>query len=143
MNRRLALVLVPAVALGVAASPSFGAPKKKPAPITKTFAAAASPDPTPNATGACTQDLPGGEHVEPFTVPAAGTLKVELTGFQGDWDLCVLDASGSVLGSSTGFVEATTEVVQLKIKKKTAVQIVAQNGIGTPTAAGKYTFTYK
>ena len=142
MNRRLALVLVPAVALGVAAAPSFAAPKK-PAPITKSFSAAANPDPTPNATGACTQDVPGGEFVEPFTVPAAGTLKVELTGFQGDWDLCVLDASGAVIGSSTGFVEATTEVVQIKLKKKTPVQIVAQNSLGGPTAAGKYTFTYK
>jgi hypothetical protein len=139
VSPRLALVLVPALAVGAFAAPSVAKPK----PITKTFTAAATPDPTPNATGACTQDVPGGEHVEPFEVPAAGTLKVSITGFQGDWDLCVLDASGRVLGSSIGFVEATTETVQLKLKKKTALQIVAQNGIGTPTANGTITFTYK
>ena len=141
MSPRLALVLVPALAVGVAAAPSLAAPKPK--PITKSWTATANPDPTPNATGACTQDVPGGEHVEQFEAPAAGTLKVSITGFQGDWDLCVLDAKGAVVGSSTGFVEATTETVQIKLKKKTALQIVSQNGIGTPTANGTLTFTYK
>lgn len=142
MHRRLALTLVPLVVVGVAAAPSFAAPAK-PKPITKTFLAAANPDPTPNATGACSQDVPGGEHVETFKVPAAGVLAVTLNGFQGDWDLCLLDAQGEVLGESVGFVEATEESVTLKFKKATPVQIVAQNGIGGPTAKGKYTFTFK
>jgi hypothetical protein len=141
VSPRLALVLVPALAVGIAAAPSFAAPKPK--PITKSWAATANPDPSPNATGACTQDVPGGEHVEAFEVPAAGTLKVQLTGFQGDWDLCILDSKGAVVGSSTGFVEATTETVQLKLKKKTALQIVSQNSLGGPTASGTLTFTYK
>lgn len=140
MRTRLTLALVPLVALGVAAAPaSLAAPKK----ITKTFTAAANPDPTPNGTGACTQDVPGGEHVEPFKVPAAGVLAVEITGFQGDWDLCLLDKDGEVIASSTGFIENTTEQVQVKFKKAAEVQVVAQNGIGGPTASGKIVFTYK
>lgn len=136
--RRLVLVTLPLALVGVvAATPGTAAPK----PTEKRYTAAASPDPSPNAEGGCSRGIPGGEHIEPFKVTAPGKLVVEMTGFQGDWDLCVFDKSGKLLGSSTGFVEATTETVSIKFKKVADITIVSQNLIGGATAAMKYVYT--
>jgi hypothetical protein len=138
MRTRLVLAVLPVALLGVTVASSSAAPK----PIEKSYTASASPDPSPNESGACTDGLPGGEHVEPFKVPAAGKLVVEMTGFQGDWDLCIRDAKGNTLGSSTGFIEATTEIASVKFKKPAEVTIVAQNLMGTLTAEVSYVFTF-
>lgn len=137
MRTRLVLAALPVALVSVAVAPSLAAPK----PIEKSYTATANPDPSPNADGACARSLVGGEHIEPFKAPAAGKLVVQMSGFQGDWDLCVFDKSGKLLGSSAGF-EVTTETVSLKLKKATELQIVAQNLMGTPTAAVKYVFTF-
>jgi len=138
MRTRLVLATLPIALVGVvAATPGAAAPKE----TSKSYTAAASPDPTPNAEGGCSRGIPGGEHIEPFKAPVAGKITVEMTAFSGDWDLCLFDKSGKLLGSSTGFIEATKEVVSLKLKKPTEIEIVAQNLIGSPTAAVKYVFT--
>lgn len=137
MRTRLVLAVLPVALLSVAAAPSLAAPKT----ISKSYTATANPDPSPNASGACARSLVGGEHVEPLKVPAAGKLVVEMTAFQGDWDLCIFDKSGKNLASSAGFVDATKEAVSLKLKKPVEIQIVAQNLIGGPTASMKYVFT--
>lgn len=137
MRTRLVLAVLPVALLGVAAAPILAAPK----PITKSYTATASPDPSPNANGACARSLIGGEHIEPFKAPVPGKLAVEMTAFQGDWDLCVFDKNGRLLASSAGFVDVPKEAVSIKLKKPTELQIVAQNLIGGPTAAMKYVFT--
>lgn len=146
MTRRTALALgltVAAVGVGVAPS-SSAAPK----PITKTYTATA---PVPDATGGvasdysvCGQTLPNSFHIEPFTAPGAGTLKVELKDYINDWDLLVMDGKGAELAfsGSGGYAPAPQpEVVSLKLKKKTDLQIVACNWAGGPTGTVTYTFT--
>lgn len=138
--RRLVLAVLPLAVVGiVGVAPGSAAPKN----IEKSYTAAASADPTPNVGGACDRGIPGGEHVEPLKIPAAGKLTVDMSNFQGDWDLCVFSKTGSVLGSSAGFVDVPKESVAIKFKKAAEITIVAQNLIGGPTAAVKYVFVPK
>lgn len=139
MRTRLVLAVLPIALIGVTAATSSAAPKP---PVKKTFTAAATPDPTATATSACHGLTPSSRFTVPFKVPAAGKLVVDLTGFQGDWDLIVENKGGTTLGESAGFVEATKESVALKFKKPTDVVIVACNFAGGPAASGAYTFTF-
>ena len=136
MRTRLVLAALPFALVAVAVAPSSAAPK----PVGKTYTATANPDPSPNASGACARSLVGGEHSEPFKATTAGKLAVDMSGFQGDWDLCVFDKAGKLLASSAGF-EVTTEATSLKLKKPTELVIVAQNLVGGPTATVTYLFT--
>jgi hypothetical protein len=91
----------------------------------------------------CAMNVTNSFDRQEFKVPAAGTLAVEVSGYQGDWDLLLLDADNEELatgGSSDLGVPETTEV---RFKKAQNVSIVACNWAGTPTATVKYTFTYK
>ena len=141
MNRTALLTLGVLAAATVAAPIAVAAPK----PITKTYTATAPvPDPT-NAAGGytvCAQNVPQSFHIEEFKVPAAGTLKVELTDYQIDWDLLLMDGKGKELGSSGSGGVGEPEIAQVKFKKPTVVQIVACNWSGGPTGTVKYTFTY-
>lgn len=142
MNRTAALTLVALAAASVAAPAALAAPKPK--PITKTYTATAPvPDPT-NLVGGysvCAQNIPGSFHVEPLKVPGAGTLKIELKDYQIDWDLLLMDGKGKELAFSGSGGLGEPEVVSLKLKKPTAVQIVACNWVGGPTGVVTYTFT--
>lgn len=134
MRTRLVLAVLPVALLGVTAAGSLAAPKE-----TKgEFTAAASPDPSSSD---CKGALASARSLVPLKLPAAGKFKVELTGFLGDWDLAVEGKGGAVLGASTGFVDATTETIQIKVKKAMDVTIVACNYAGGPTARGSYVFT--
>jgi len=136
MRTRLVLAVLPVALVGVAAAPSLAAPK-----TTKgSYTAAAAPDPTPNGTGTCNSTLPGGQQKDELKLPAAGKLTVDMTGFEGDWDLC-LYVGGSLVSASNGFVEATKETVSYKAKKATTVVIGAANVGGGPTAQVAWTFT--
>ncbi|MDT7572020.1 MAG: hypothetical protein QOE05_2194 [Actinomycetota bacterium] len=145
MNRTAALVVASLAVAAVAAPPAMAAPKKK--PITKTYTATA-PLPDPSNYGmqgysVCAMNVPSSFDRQEFQVPAAGTLAVEVSGYQGDWDLLLLDSDDSELstgGSSDLGVPETTEV---RFKKAQKVSIIACNWAGTPTATVKYTFTYK
>ncbi len=150
MKRTAALLAGTVVLVGIAAPQSIAAPKKK--PITKTYTATAgTPDPTNFlglATGGgysvCAQNVPGSFHTEVFKVPAAGTLKVELTGYVGDWDLLLMDAAKEELANSgLTDVQGAPEVLAVKFKKATTASIVACNWAGGPTGTVKYTFTFK
>ena len=137
MRTRLVLAVLPVALVSVAAAPSLAAPK-----TTKgSYAAAATPDPSPNATGTCLSTLPAGQQYDDLALPAAGKLTVELTGFQGDWDLCLYDAKDKLIASSAGFVEATKETVSVKVKKAQTVTIGAANVGGGPTAQVSWVFT--
>ena len=142
MNRTATLTLAVLAAATVAAPGALAAPK----PVTKTYTATApTPDPTNVAGGytVCAQNVPGSFHIEPFKVPGAGTLKIELKKYQVDWDLLLMDGKGKELASSGSGGVGEPEVVQIKIKKPGPVSIVACNWSGGPTAKVKYTFTYK
>ena len=80
---------------------------------------------------------------KPFKAPAAGRLTVTMTGFEGDWDIFVLDAKGGVLGSATESQlqgAAQQETIVLSFGAKKALQVSACNWAGGPqaTVAWKY-----
>ena len=128
------------VAVG-ALSPASAAPK----PITKTYTASATPDPSPAATPAggkvCQPVTPSARFTEPFKVPAAGTLAITIK-MTGDWALGLRTKSGSTLASSDGAMPQDAESIQTKFKKPTEVLIDSCNFTGAPTAEVTYTFTY-
>ena len=142
MNRTATLTIAVLAAATVAAPGALAAPK----PITKTWTATAPlPDPTNVAGGdysVCAMHVPQSFHIEEFKVPAAGTLKIDLTGFVGDWDLLLLDAKDKEMAIS-GELPGTDEAIQVKLKKAGLVKIVSCNWAGGPTAEGSYTFTFK
>jgi hypothetical protein len=139
---RTTTVAVAALALVTAAgSGALAGPK----PITKTYTATAPmPDPTNFVGGysVCAQNVPGSFHTEEFTVPEAGTLKVELTDYEVDWDLLLMNGKDEEIAYSGSGGVGAPEVVQVKFKKKTPVKIVACNWAGGPTGQVTYTFTY-
>ena len=144
-----AAVTLAVVALGAASmSPAIGATKKT---ITKTYTATAPvPDPTNAAAGSytvCPQTVPSSFQADDFKIPAAGTLKVEVGNYTGDWDALLMDSDKSEAASSGagGYapVAGGPEVMELRFKKAQTVTIVACNWAGGPTADVKVTFTYK
>ena len=148
---RLRTAAVSAVVAVVAAgtlAPAVAAPAK-PKPVSKKWTAtAATPDPVfPLANSQnCGPELPGSFHEEPFTVPYAGTLKVDLTGFQGDWALAVRKGDKSLADSdqSVGEPIDRPETITLKFKKGgDKLMIRACNFSGGPTAQGALTMTPK
>jgi hypothetical protein len=140
---RTATLAVAVLAVGAVAAPgALAAPK----PITKTYTATAPmPDPTNVGGGysVCAQNVPQSFHTEEFKVPAAGTLKVELTDYEVDWDLLLMDGKDNEIGYSGSGGVGGPEIVQVKFKKAGLVKIVACNWSGGPTGTVTYTFTYK
>ncbi|HEV2889489.1 MAG TPA: hypothetical protein VGX28_03865 [Frankiaceae bacterium] len=130
-----------------AAVPATAAPRK---PITKTYTATAPlPDPSNYAEqspySVCAQAVPQSYDSEEFKAPGAGKLKVELNGFQGDWDLLLLDSKGAEIANSGGTqpVDPAVESLTAKVKKAgTVYTIIACNWAGGPTGTVKYTFTW-
>ena len=137
MRSRLVLAVLPVALLGLAVGSSTAAPK--PRSISKTYGVTA---PVPGGYAIC--DGTPTSQIDDFKVPAAGTLKVELVDFQGDWDLFVQSA-GKTLGESTAGqpIDGPGETVQLKLKRATTVQVNACNYSGGPTGTVKILFTYK
>lgn len=146
--RSTAVLAAAAALLSAAAVSADAAPARK--PITKTYTATAPlPDPTNHAEltpyEVCAQAVPQSFHEETFKAPGAGKLKVEMNGFQGDWDLLLVDSKGAQVASSGGTqpVDPAVESMTAKIKKAGATYtIIACNWAGTPTATVKYTFTW-
>ena len=126
-------------------APAVAAPAKK--PVSKSYVATAfPPDPSHVAVteGICNTTNPTSQHNEPFTVPFAGTLVVDMSGFQGDWDLALYSGS-SLVASSAQDVTAdpqSPEKMTVKLKKVgQKLSIRACNFSGGPTANVKYVHT--
>jgi hypothetical protein len=137
LRTALATSLTAVVAAG-ALAPALAAPPK---PVKKSYTATTTtPDPTPisgRTGGNCSPTLDSAKHEEPFTMPYAGTLKVDLTGFQGDWALAITDTKGKKLADHDNDVSEpidTPSQIVLKLKKKTDLIIRACNFAGGPTA---------
>jgi hypothetical protein len=147
MRTRTAIAAALTVALaGGALSPALAAPKPK--PVTKEYVATAfPPDPSHVAIteGICNTTNPTSQHNEEFKVPFAGTLVVDMSGFQGDWDLALYNDKGALVASSAQDLTAdpqSPEKMSVKLKKKGAkVFIRACNFAGGPTANVKYVHT--
>ena len=138
----LTLVLVAATAVG-SVSPALAG---KPKPISGTFKASATPDPTsdlagPANTGKCNPKTPTARVTQTFKVPAAGTLHVDVNN-KLDWSADIRDASG-VLTDSDGTGPTDAEKMDAFFKKATTVTIGVCNNEGEPSLTVGYTFTFK
>lgn len=136
--RTVAITSMVAVAAAGTLAPAVAAPK----PITKTYEVGPlTPDPTPIAGDICDPVTPTAIHSEPFKVPSAGTLKVDID-FVGDWALAMRDEKkGSRLAESDGTSPETDESMQVKFKRATDVLIDSCNFAGGPTATVTLVFT--
>lgn len=143
MNRLpLALALLTGAVL--TATPGAAAPKPKPKPITQEVAFT---DTTPDYSGwavgedsHCAGLLPR-EEAYAFKVPAAGTLKVSISGFTGEWALDLRNEKGAVL-AETDVLAPETEALTVKLRKAGVVNIAPCNLAGTPEALISLVFTY-
>jgi hypothetical protein len=80
-------------------------------------------------------------------VPGKGKLTADLSAFQGDWDLYVINAAGLVLGRSENIqappdLAAAEEKVTVAFKKMADIAIVACNWAGAPQAELHYKLVY-
>jgi hypothetical protein len=154
VNRRLLALASVVAASSLAVAPAHAATKKKPKPkpITKTFTMQLLPVPDPPQGTTCTDPrLEGvGMHSERLKTSGPGVLFAKVTGFSGDWDITVTDASDNSVedvgsGTSTGGgapAQNGTDTVTIKFKKAADVFVRYCNFAGTPQATGSYRFTY-
>ena len=137
MRSRLVLATVPVALLGVAVAPSFAAPKK---PIEKTYAASA---PVPGGwAGGCDGSIPMAAQLDEFKVPAAGSLKIDLSELTGDWDLFLYQGGQELAVSQNLQPLDDGESIVHKFKKGATVVISACNFNGGPSGTVKLKFTY-
>lgn len=85
-------------------------------------------------------------HAEEFVASTKGTLEATTSGFTGDYDLYVLDASGTALVRSENeqiqSQAPAEEAVTMPLAKKQTVQIAVCNWLGAPTEVTvNWTFT--
>jgi hypothetical protein len=141
MNRRLALLVLPLAVAGLAAAPAQAGGKV----LKGSYAVTLLPDPSLEVADACTGVSPAATDSHQLTIPSAGVLSVVLDAPDpagaGDWDLCVLDADGTVASMSSG--DSAHEETSVKYKKGQQVTIQACNLAGAPNGTVSYTFTPK
>ena len=142
MRKAVACVIAGCLLSGLASSPATAGRKKV---VKRQWEVVAAPFP-----GADDHSTPAEEcgaegatyGVYRFKTPAKGKLDVRINQFQGEWDLYVTDASGTLLGSSVNFMSGDEERVVLKLGSKVGLQIYACNFLGGPTAHGQLRYTY-
>lgn len=149
MTRRpLLAIAVVGVVAAAAATPAQAKPKE----IKKSYPMTLAPLPLPAQGSTTCLPADGAEgvtkHTEVLKAPAAGVLKVEVTGFYGDWDITVFNDKGQSLGIGGGTSTPNTnpavgtDKLTLKVKKAGTLNIVTCNFGGSPQASGSYSFVY-
>lgn len=155
MSRRLTLAVGVVAALAVVLADSAMACHKHYRTVEKRFAVNI---PVPLVSYTYTHTLIGcardgfpaldSRHLEEFSAPAAGTLRVELTDFVGDWDVVLYRDGEPVaeggptrtpLRMSDG---SAVEVLEYTFKSGGPSEIVICNFLGGPQGNGRILFTY-
>lgn len=159
MRRAIATVMTAALALGAVALPAT-AGKKKATRVHESMAAQLAPfpklsamDPTGEMNPGCTA---GVEDVHwkqiAFTSPGKGTLRFYMEGFEGDWDIYVFDATGTVLArgdqAQVNVTSPTTpappeEEILLPMTKGQEVFLAMCNWMGAPDGEAHYEGTFR
>lgn len=144
MRARTALAASLIVVAGVGSLGSAVSAKPKPKPIEKSYTASAfPPSPTNVQLGVCNGDVPGSNFDTVFKAPFAGRLTVDMTGFQGDWDMALVqDGANSAESAQDATADPQTpeHIDGYKLKKGEEVTIRNCNFLGGPTANVKYVF---
>ncbi|MDX6214593.1 MAG: hypothetical protein QOG99_177 [Frankiales bacterium] len=145
--RFLAAVTLVGLVAAVPALPANAKARPKPKPIHGSFVAQATPDPTsdlpaPVGKGKCAPVTPTARVTKAFTVPAAGTLAVQLNN-KLDWSGDIRDSDGTVETDTDGNSPQDPEAMEVSFKKRTPIVIGACNFSGEPSITVTYTFTYK
>ena len=148
-------VLISVLLLGLIAGALSAAPavakkkKKKTVTISETFTAGPHA-PIPVLSDADPNGCRNGENTVhkttvPFTTPGKGILTVEISDFQGDWDLYLMEGTNVLAASDASQLQgaAASEQIMINLGAKKVVEIVACNWAGGPTAAGSYTYKYQ
>ena len=146
--RRVASAAALGLLVAGAYAPATAAPKPKKKPISKSYDLELVPLWT-NPQAACVNPEFEGISVDTqkITPTGPGILAVQVTGYTGDWDISVKDATGVEIakgsGNDTPNAGPGTETIELKFKKAEPLQIAICNFLGTPSAKASYTYTYK
>jgi hypothetical protein len=143
MRTRTALVASLVLVAGVGSlSPALAGPK----PVSKSYTATAG---TPGGVASqanstiCSDTVPGSTFDMTFKAPFKGRLTVDQTGFQGDWDLALVQDGGNSAESAqdlTADPQTPEHIDGFKLKKGEEVTIRSCNFAGGPTANLKYVF---
>jgi hypothetical protein len=146
-SRSLALVATTGVLAFGAFAPATAAPKTK--PITMEYDVQGLPNPTPPSGTTCLDDSFEGFSRTTKTIKTTGkgVLSVTVNGFDGDWDITLMDKDGEELASGTGTttgggapqMDAEDTLVQ-KFKKADTFQVAVCNYAGSPQAHVKLTY---
>jgi hypothetical protein len=150
MRKALVTVLLLGLVAGaLSAAPAVAAKKKKTITVSEEFALGPHA-PIPVASEADPNGCRNGQDAVhkttiPFTTPAKGIMTVEISEFQGDWDLYLLEGDSVIAASDASQIQgsAASEQIMINLGAKKNVSIVACNWAGGPTAAGSYTYKYK
>jgi hypothetical protein len=141
MRTRTALAVSLVLVAGVGSfAPALAGPKT----VTKSYTATAfPPGPTNVVQGVCHGDVPGSNYDMTFKAPFKGRLTVDQTGFQGDWDLALVEDGANAAESAqdaTADPQTPEHIEGFKLKKGEEVVIRSCNFSGGPTANLKYVF---
>ncbi len=142
-KKSVALFVSMMILFGLSMNASAG--RKK---IHRSFTATA-PVPYPqDAEGGCSLGVDRvSKYDEPFEAPAAGTLLVEVEGFQGDWDLFLRDEDYELIAGSNGNQtggDPPEESVQVGLKSRQLIHMMPCNYLSPqPEVEVHYTFTFK
>ena len=135
--RRPVLAALPLALLVLSGTAAVAGPKPK--PFTTTYEASA---PVPGVNSACAGGVPMARHLRDVPVPAAGRLKVDLTGFAGDWDLRLQQAGKDIAESQLlQPLDGQTESIVFPVKKAGTFTVVACNYYGGPTGSVRVAYT--
>lgn len=143
MKKAALVLLAGLLVLAAAPGPALAGKKKT---VTEEWQAVAAPFPgaDDHSDPATECGAEGVNHVvHTFKAPGKGTLNTAITGFQGEWDLYVTDANGSLLASSVNFMAGSEERVTVGLRSGAEVRIYACNFLGGPVADGNLEFTYR
>ena len=139
--KRIPLAVLLTAALAATATPGAAVPKKpieQQVPFTD-----ATPDVTglhPASDAHCNGFVPQ-EAPYAFKAPAAGKLKVSISGFTGEWALELRDEKGQVLAEQD-VSSPELESLTVKLRKPATVNIRPCNLAGTSQATIALLFTY-
>lgn len=145
--RSIAAVAALGVVTAGALAPATAAPKKKKAPITKTYSMELLPvwsDPQ----AACSDETFEGIsiHTEVIKPTGPGVLTVKTSGHTGDWDISIKDANNDEIvkgsGNDTPHTGPGEETAVAKFKKPQEIRIAVCNFAGTPASTATFTYTY-